>query len=201
MHLTVATVKYQSHGRERGGVASTFLAERITVGETPIPVFVNQGKGFRLPDPSEDVPVIFCGPGTGIAPFRAFLEERKATGAKGKAWLFFGEVSEKTCFFYKDQFEGYLADGTLAKLTTAWSRDQAEKIYVQNKMLEHSAELYAWLEQGAIFYVCGDASRMAVDVDKALHTIIEKEGGKTPDEAIAYMAELKAAKRYRRDVY
>lgn len=201
VHLTVATVKYQSHGRERGGVASTFLAERITVGETPIPVFVNQGKGFRLPDPSEDVPVIFCGPGTGIAPFRAFLEERKATGAKGKAWLFFGEVSEKTCFFYKDQFEGYLADGTLAKLTTAWSRDQAEKIYVQNKMLEHSAELYAWLEQGAIFYVCGDASRMAVDVDKALHTIIEKEGGKTPDEAIAYMAELKAAKRYRRDVY
>ena len=201
VHLTVATVKYTSHGRERGGVASTFLAERITVGETPIPVFVNQGKGFRLPEPSEDVPVIFCGPGTGIAPFRAFLEERKMTNAKGKAWLFFGEVSEKTCFFYKDQFEGYLADGTLTKLTTAWSRDQAEKIYVQNKMLENSAELYAWLEQGAIFYVCGDASRMAVDVDKALHTIIEKEGGKTPDEAIAYMAELKAAKRYRRDVY
>jgi len=201
VHLTVATVKYQSHGRERGGVASTFLAERVVVGETPIPVFVNQGKGFRLPDPSEDVPVIFCGPGTGIAPFRAFLEERKATGAKGKAWLFFGEVSEKTCFFYKDQFEGYLADGTLTNLTTAWSRDQQEKIYVQNKMLEHSAELYAWLEQGAIFYVCGDASRMAVDVDKALHTIIEKEGGKTPEEAVLYMAALKEAKRYRRDVY
>ena len=201
VHLTVATVKYHSHGRERGGVASTFLAERITLNETPVPVFVNQGKGFRLPDPSEDVPVIFCGPGTGIAPFRAFLEERKATGAKGKAWLFFGEVSEKTCFFYKDQFEGYLADGTLTHLTTAWSRDQQEKIYVQHKMLEHSAELYAWLEQGAIFYVCGDASRMAVDVDKALHTIIEKEGGKTPDEAILYMAALKEAKRYRRDVY
>ena len=201
VHLTVATVKYESHGRARGGVASTFLAERVVVGETPIPVFVNLGKGFRLPDPSEDVPVIFCGPGTGIAPFRAFLEERKMTAAKGKAWLFFGEVSEKSCYFYKDEFEAYLADGTLTKLTTAWSRDQAEKIYVQHKMLENSAELYAWLEQGAIFYVCGDASRMAVDVDKALHTIIEKEGGKTPEEAVAYMAALKEAKRYRRDVY
>lgn len=201
VHLTVATVKYTSHGRERGGVASTFLAERVKINETPIPVFVNQGKGFRLPDPAEDTPVIFCGPGTGIAPFRAFLQERKATNAKGKAWLFFGEVSEATCFFYKDEFEGYLKDGTLAKLTTAWSRDQAEKIYVQNRMLDESAELYAWLEQGAIFYVCGDASRMAGDVDKALHTIIEREGGKTPEEAIAYMAALKEAKRYRRDVY
>jgi len=201
VHLTVATVKYESHGRQRGGVASTFLAERVVTGETPIPVFVNLGKGFRLPDPSEDVPVIFCGPGTGIAPFRAFLEERKMTAAKGKAWLFFGEVSEKSCYFYKDEFEGYLADGTLSKLTTAWSRDQAEKIYVQHKMLENSAELYAWLEQGAIFYVCGDASRMAVDVDKALHSIIEKEGAKTPEEAAAYMAAVKEAKRYRRDVY
>ncbi len=200
VHLTVATVRYESHGRQRGGVASTFLAERVTP-ETKIPVFVNPGKGFRLPDPSEDVPVIFCGPGTGIAPFRAFLEERRATQAKGKAWLFFGEVSERTCNFYADEWEGYLADGTLTKLTTAWSRDQAEKIYVQHKMLENSAELFAWLEQGAIFYVCGDASRMAVDVDKALHTIVEKEGGKTPEEAIAYMAALKEAKRYRRDVY
>lgn len=200
VHLTVATVKYTSHGRERGGVASTFLAERITP-ETLIPVFVNHGKGFRLPDPQEETPVIFIGPGTGIAPFRAFLEERKATAAKGKAWLFFGEVSEKTCFFYKDEFEAYLADGTLTKLTTAWSRDQAEKIYVQHKMLENSAEIHAWLEQGAIVYVCGDASRMAVDVDKALHTILEKEGGKTPEEAVAWMAAFKEAKRYRRDVY
>lgn len=200
VHLTVATVKYTSHDRERGGVASTFLAERLTP-ETRIPVFVNHGKGFRLPEPSEDIPVIFCGPGTGIAPFRAFLEERKATQAKGKAWLFFGEVSEKTCFFYKDEFDAYLADGTLDKLTLAWSRDQAEKIYVQHRMLEHSAELYAWLEQGAIFYVCGDAARMAGDVDKALHEIIAKEGGKTAAEAEAYMTALKEAKRYRRDVY
>ncbi|MEQ1752081.1 MAG: hypothetical protein ABL974_21850 [Prosthecobacter sp.] len=201
VHLTVATVRYSSHGRARGGVASTFLAERITVGETLIPVFVNHGKGFRLPEAHEETPVIMIGPGTGIAPFRAFLEERQATAAKGKAWLFFGEVSAKTCFFYKDEFEAYLADGTLAKLTTAWSRDQVEKIYVQHKMLENSTEIYAWLEQGAIVYVCGDASRMAVDVDKALHSIIEKEGGKTAEEASAYMAAFKEAKRYRRDVY
>ena len=201
VHLTVATVRYTSHGRARGGVASTFLAERVTPGETLIPCFVNHGKGFRLPEPQDETPIIMCGPGTGIAPFRAFLEERKATNAKGKAWLFFGEVSEKTCFFYKDEFEGYLADGTLTKLTTAWSRDQAEKIYVQNRMLEHAAEFWQYLEQGAIFYVCGDASRMAADVDKALHTIIEQQGGKSPEEAAAYVQAMKDAKRYRRDVY
>jgi len=201
VHLTIATVRYTSHGRARGGVASTYLAERVTPNETLIPCFVNHGKGFRLPEPQEETPIIMCGPGTGIAPFRAFLEERKATNAQGKSWLFFGEVSSKSCFFYQEEFEAYLADGTLTKLSTAWSRDQAEKIYVQHKMLESGAELWAWLEQGAIFYVCGDASRMASDVDKALHTIIEKEGGKTPEEAVAYMQALKDAKRYRRDVY
>ncbi|WP_461783202.1 diflavin oxidoreductase [Prosthecobacter sp.] len=201
VHLTIATVRYTSHGRARGGVASTYLAERVTPNETLIPCFVNHGKGFRLPEPQEETPIIMCGPGTGIAPFRAFLEERKATNAQGKSWLFFGEVSSKSCFFYQDEFEAYLADGTLTKLSTAWSRDQAEKIYVQHKMLESGAELWVWLEQGAIFYVCGDASRMANDVDKALHTIIEKEGGKTPEEAVAYMQALKDAKRYRRDVY
>jgi sulfite reductase (NADPH) flavoprotein alpha-component len=201
VHLTIATVRYTSHGRVRGGVASTFLAERVTPNETLIPCFVNHGKGFRLPEPQDVTPIIMCGPGTGIAPFRAFLEERKATNAKGKAWLFFGEVSSKSCFFYQDEFEAYLADGTLTKLSTAWSRDQAEKIYVQHKMLEAGAELWAWLEQGAIFYVCGDASRMALDVDRALHAIIEKEGGKTVDEAAAYVLAMKEAKRYRRDVY
>lgn len=201
VHLTVATVRYTSHGRARAGVCSSFLAERVTPNETLIPCFVNHGKGFRLPEPQEETPIIMCGPGTGIAPFRAFLEERKATSAKGKAWLFFGEVSAKSCFFYKEEFEAYLADGTLTKFSTAWSRDQAEKIYVQHKMLEASAEFWAWLEQGAIFYVCGDASRMANDVDKALHTIIEKEGGKTADEAAAYVLAMKDAKRYRRDVY
>jgi sulfite reductase (NADPH) flavoprotein alpha-component len=200
VHLTVATVKYNSHGSERGGVASTFLADRVG-SDTPIPVFVNPGKGFRLPEPSEDTPIIMCGPGTGIAPFRAFLQERRATQAKGKTWLFFGEVSCATCFFYKDEFDAYLADGTLNKLSCAWSRDQAEKVYVQHRMLEQSAELYRWLEEGAIFYVCGDAARMAGDVDKALHQIVEKEGGKSPEEAVAYMTALKEAKRYRRDVY
>ena len=201
VHLTVATVRYSSHNRARGGVCSTFLGERVTPYGTLIPCFVNHGKGFRLPEPHEETPIIMCGPGTGIAPFRAFLEERKATSAKGKAWLFFGEVSSKSCFFYKEEFEAYLADGTLTKFSTAWSRDQAEKIYVQHKMLENSAELWAWLEQGAIFYVCGDASRMASDVDKALHTIIEQEGGKTVEEAAAYVHAMKEAKRYRRDVY
>ncbi len=201
VHLTVATVRYNSHGRARSGVCSSFLAERVTPNETLIPCFINHGKGFRLPEPHDVTPVIMCGPGTGIAPFRAFLEERKASGAVGKAWLFFGEVSEKSCYFYRDEFEAYLADGTLTKLSTAWSRDQAEKIYVQHKMLENAAELWAWLEQGAIFYVCGDAARMALDVDRALHTIIEKEGGKTADEAAAYVLAMKEAKRYRRDVY
>ncbi len=200
VHLTVATVTYESHGRVRGGVCSTFLAHRID-HTTPIPVFITPGKGFRLPEPHEETPIILCGPGTGIAPFRAFLEERKATGAKGKAWLLFGETSERTYFFYKDQFGGYLADGTLARLDCAWSRDQAQKVYVQHKMLEHSRQFWDWLEQGAIFYVCGDASRMAVDVDKALHQIIEKEGAKSPTEAEAYVEEMKKAKRYRRDVY
>jgi sulfite reductase (NADPH) flavoprotein alpha-component len=199
VHLTVATVRYTSNGRERGGVASTFLA-RID-STVPIPVFVNLGKGFRLPEPEEETPVIMCGPGTGIAPFRAFLQERKATGAKGKAWLFFGEVSCKSCSFYKDEFDAYLADGTLSRLDCAWSRDQAEKIYVQHKMIEAGAEFWAWLEQGALFYVCGDASRMAVDVDKALHSLIETHGGKSPEEAAAYVDQMKKDKRYRRDVY
>jgi sulfite reductase (NADPH) flavoprotein alpha-component len=201
VHLTIATVRYTSHGRARGGVASTFLAERVTPGVTLIPCFVNHGKGFRLPEPQDETPILMCGPGTGIAPFRAFLEERKATQARGKAWLFFGEVSEKSCFFYKDEFEGYLADGTLTKLTTAWSRDQAEKIYVQHRMLEQAAEIWQWLEQGAIFYVCGDAARMALDVDKALHSIIQQQGGRSAEEAAAYVQAMKDAKRYRRDVY
>lgn len=200
VHLTVATVRYESHGRLRGGVCSTFLADRITP-ETKFPTFIKAGAGFRLPAPEEDTPIIMCGPGTGIAPFRAFLQERKATGAKGKAWLFFGEINRATCFFYEKEFEDYLADGTLTKLDTAFSRDQAQKLYVQHRMLENSKELYEWLENGAIFYVCGDASRMAVDVDNALREIVAKEGGKSPEEVDAYMEGLKKSKRYRKDVY
>jgi sulfite reductase (NADPH) flavoprotein alpha-component len=200
VHLTVATVRYESRGRMRGGVCTTFLADRVN-NSTPLPTFIKAGTAFRLPEPQEETPVIMIGPGTGIAPFRSFLQERKATGAKGKAWLFFGEINRATCFFYENEWNEYLADGTLQRLDTAFSRDQAQKLYVQHKMLENSRELYDWLQSGAIFYVCGDAARMAVDVDNALREIVSKEGGKSPDEVNAYMDALKAAKRYRRDVY
>jgi sulfite reductase (NADPH) flavoprotein alpha-component len=200
VHLTVATVRYESHGRQRLGVASTFLAERITAS-TEIPTFINPGKGFRLPAADDATPIIMCGPGTGIAPFRAFMQERAATKAVGKAWLFFGEISRNTDYFYEAEWNDYLASGVLTRLDVAFSRDQAQKIYVQHKIIEAAAELYAWLEAGAIFYVCGDASRMANDVDQALHRVIETAGGKTPEEAVAYMAALKEQKRYRRDVY
>ena len=201
VHLTVATVRYHTFGRDRKGVASTYMAERVTLNETVIPTFIKEGIGFRLPAPDDETPVIFCGPGTGIAPFRSFLQERSATGAKGKAWLFFGEVSSKTDFFYEEEFNEYLKSGVLTKLTTAFSRDQAEKIYVQHRIAEAATELYEWLEAGAIFYICGDASRMAVDVDQALHTAVEKAGGKTPEEAVEYIEQLRKDKRYRRDVY
>lgn len=200
VHLTVATVTYTSHGRAREGVCSTWLANRIDHGAM-VPCFINPGKGFRLPDPAEETPVIMCGPGTGIAPFRAFVQERRATGAKGKGWLFFGEQRRAADFFYEKEWEAALADGSLTRLTTAFSRDQEKKIYVQHRMLEEAKDLYAWLEAGAIFYVCGDASRMAADVDRALHQIIEQEGGKSAEEAAAFVEQLKKDKRYRRDVY
>ena len=144
--------------------------------------------------------MIMVGPGTGIAPFRAFLEERQAVGAKGKNWLFFGDQKRATDFLYEEQLTGWQTDGLLTRLDLAFSRDQAEKIYVQSRMLESAVELFAWLEEGAHFYVCGDASRMAKDVDQALHTIIERSG-KSADEAKAYVAKLKSDKRYQRDVY
>jgi sulfite reductase (NADPH) flavoprotein alpha-component len=200
VHLTVATVRFESRGRMRGGVCTTFLADRVDT-RTPLPTFIKAGTGFRLPEPQEETPIIMIGPGTGIAPFRSFLQERRATGAKGKAWLFFGEINRATCFFYEHEWNGYLADGTLHSLDTAFSRDQPQKLYVQHKMLENSRAIYDWLESGAIFYVCGDAARMAVDVDNALREIVAKEGGKSPEEVNAYMESLKAAKRYRRDVY
>jgi sulfite reductase (NADPH) flavoprotein alpha-component len=200
VHLTVATVRYTSHCRARKGVASTFLAERITP-ETLIPTFINPGKGFRMPAPEESTPVIMCGPGTGIAPFRAFCQERKATGANGKAWLFFGEISAQTDYFYAQEWRDYLADGTLTRLDTAFSRDQPEKIYVQHRIEQNAAEFWKWLEEGAIFYVCGDANRMASDVDRALHKVIESAGGRTPEQAAEYVAQMKTDKRYRRDVY
>ena len=201
VHLTVATVRYHSHGRDRKGVTTTYLADLVELGETEIPCFITPGKGFRLPEPDDDTPIIMCGPGTGIAPFRAFVQERQATGAKGKAWLFFGDQYEASCFFYKDEWEKALADGTLTRLDTAFSRDQDHKIYVQHRIKEAGKEIYEWLEEGAIFYVCGDAERMAKDVDTALHEIIAEHGGKSAEEAAEYMEQLKKDKRYRRDVY
>ena len=145
--------------------------------------------------------MIMVGPGTGIAPFRAFLEERRAIGARGKDWLFFGDQHAATDFLYAEQIEAMLRDATLTRLDTAFSRDQAEKIYVQQRMLENASELFAWLENGAHFYVCGDASRMANDVDRALHQAIEIAGNRTPDHAAEYVRNLTAAKRYQRDIY
>jgi sulfite reductase (NADPH) flavoprotein alpha-component len=196
VHLTVAAVRYESHGRKREGVCSTFLADRT---ET-VPVFVHTAKHFRVPEEGS-TPVIMVGPGTGIAPFMAFLQERKATGATGKNWLFFGDQKAETDFLYREELEGYVADGLLTELALAFSRDQAEKIYVQHRMLEKAADLYAWLESGAFFYICGDASRMAKDVDTALHKVVEIAGGKSPEEAAVYVEELKKSKRYRKDVY
>ncbi len=199
VHLTVGVVRYDAHGRERKGVCSTYLAERIAEGEKA-EVFVTSNKHFKVPA-NNDAPMIMVGPGTGIAPFRAFVEERKAIGAKGKNWLFFGDQHYLTDFLYQTEWQEYLADGILTKLDVAFSRDQKEKVYVQDRMRENSKELYAWLEQGASFYVCGDASRMATDVDVALHDIVKKEGGLSEDEAKAYVKKLKDDKRYLRDVY
>jgi sulfite reductase (NADPH) flavoprotein alpha-component len=199
VHLTINVVRYQAHGRVRKGVASTFLADRVK-DETRVPVFVQASHGFRLPT-SGDTPVIMVGPGTGVAPFRAFLHERRAIGARGKNWLFFGEQRAATDFYYREELEKMSADGHLTKLSTAFSRDQAEKVYVQHRMLENAVELWSWLDAGAHLYVCGDASRMAKDVDAALHKIIETAGGRSADEARNYVAKLKTEKRYQRDVY
>jgi sulfite reductase (NADPH) flavoprotein alpha-component len=199
VHLTVSAVRYESHGRPRKGVASTFLADRVGDAEF-VNVFVQASHGFRPPT-SGDSPMIMVGPGTGIAPFRAFLEDRAATGAKGRNWLFFGDQKRSADFLYAEQLGGWQKSGLLTRLDLAFSRDQPEKVYVQDRMLENAAEFWSWLEDGAYFYVCGDASRMAKDVDAALHKIIETAGGKSPDEAKAYVAKLKSDKRYQRDVY
>ncbi len=199
VHLTVGVVRYDAHGRGRKGVCSTFLADRVDEGE-PVEVFVTANKNFKLPsDP--DRPIIMVGPGTGIAPFRAFIEERQATGAKGRNWLFFGDQHYLTDFLYQTEWQSYLADGLLTRLDVAFSRDQRNKLYVQDRMRENAAELYAWLQAGANFYVCGDASRMAHDVDRALHDIVAQEGGLSPEAAEDYVKQLKTDKRYLRDVY
>jgi sulfite reductase (NADPH) flavoprotein alpha-component len=199
IHTTIAVVRYQAHNRERGGVCSTLLADRTTLGDRR-PIYIQPNKKFRLPaDP--DTPMVMIGPGTGIAPFRGFLHERRTLGALGRNWLFFGERSAATDFFYRDELESMVRDGHLARLDTAFSRDQEQKIYVQDRMRENSQELWSWLQDGASLYVCGDASRMAKDVDSALHSIVENEGRMDADAAQAYIHGLKDEHRYHRDVY
>ncbi len=199
VHLCIGIVRYDSHDRKRGGICSTYLSDRLTAESHP-GVYVHHNAAFRLPADG-DVPVIMVGPGTGIAPFRAFLEERKATNSKGKNWLFFGNPYAASDFLYEDELAQFTSDGFLERLDLAWSRDQKEKIYVQNLMVQQGPELWKWLEDGASFYVCGDASRMAKDVDQALLTIAKEQGKLSEEEAVAYIAALKKSKRYLRDVY
>jgi sulfite reductase (NADPH) flavoprotein alpha-component len=200
VHLTVGAVRYDKEGRSRKGVCSTFLAERAQPGATRIGVFVHSNKAFRPPS-NGDTPMIMVGPGTGIAPFRGFLHERRATGAKGRNWLLFGDQRSTMDFLYREELVQLSREGLLTRLDTAFSRDQSDKIYVQHRMLENAAELFAWLEAGAHFYVCGDATRMAKDVDAALHQVIVTAGGKSAEQAAEYVQKLKATKRYARDVY
>lgn len=199
VHLLVVSVRYTVRGRMREGICSTWLAERWPDKATAEMYLQNQQKHFAMPT-SDDTPMIMVGPGTGLAPFRAFVEERIATGASGRNWLFFGEQRRASDFFYEEQFSGYVRDGRL-RLDVAFSRDQAQKIYVQHRMRDQARDLWAWLEEGAEFFVCGDKERMAADVDRELHAIAETQGGKTPEQAKEYVEALRQSKRYKRDVY
>jgi len=199
IHLTVASVRYGDPHRMHAGVASTFLADRVAPDGT-VDVYLQPNAAFGVPA-DQDAPMVMIGPGTGIAPFRGFLHERAASGATGRNWLFFGDQHRDTDFVYEDELTGMQEQGVLDRLDLAFSRDQAEKVYVQTRMLERSAELYAWLEEGAHVYVCGDASRMAKDVEAALLQVIRTGRGRDEDDAQAYLADLRRAKRYVRDVY
>ncbi|MGA7156089.1 MAG: oxidoreductase [Acidobacteriaceae bacterium] len=199
VHLTVRVVTYEAHGSKRQGVTSGMLGYRAPV-DGKLPVFLDKNDHFRLPV-DNNTPVIMIGPGTGIAPFRAFLEEREALGAKGDNWLVFGDQRAASDYLYRDQFEGMQKSGFLTKLQTAFSRDQATKIYVQDRLREASDELFTWLERGAHFYVCGDASRMAKDVEQVLLESIAKGIKGTPEDAAAYLKKMKTDERYQRDVY
>jgi sulfite reductase (NADPH) flavoprotein alpha-component len=199
VHLTVASVRYDAHGRDHKGVCSTYLADLVGE-ETDVRVFFTPNNNFRVPN-DNSLPMIMVGPGTGIAPFRAFLQEREFRKANGKNWLLFGDRNASTDFIYREEIEAMQSSGLLTRLDLAFSRDQEEKIYVQDRMKQSGAELWAWLEQGGYFFVCGDAYRMAKDVDKALHEVIQQHGNKTLLEAVDYVNQLKKDKRYVRDVY
>jgi sulfite reductase alpha subunit-like flavoprotein len=194
VHLTVSAVRFGL----RKGVSSTFLADRA--GDCKVPIFLQPTRHFR-PPLDGDVPMIMIGPGTGVAPFRAFLQERRARGDRGRNWLFFGEQHQATDFYYRDELQGLQQDGLLTRLSLAFSRDQAEKIYVQQRIQEQGAELWRWLEEGAHLYICGDASRMARDVDQALRRVISEQGGVSLEKAAEQLRCLTEQKRYLRDVY
>ena len=199
VETTVRVVRYDAHGRVRQGLCSGHLGERADVGAT-LPIFLHANQNFRMPEDSS-APLIMVGPGTGVAPFRAFLEHRQAKGETGDNWLFFGEQRRALDYLYEEQFTAMHKGGTLTRLDTAFSRDQGVKIYVQDRMREHAAEMYAWLECGAYFYVCGDAKRMAKDVELALLEVIAKGSNGTLDQAAEYLATMKKQKRYQLDVY
>ncbi|MBS9779117.1 MAG: sulfite reductase flavoprotein subunit alpha [Moraxellaceae bacterium] len=199
VHLTIGSVRYKTNQRQQNGVASTYLADIANEGDT-VHCYFSPNKSFKIPQNGE-LPIIMVGPGTGIAPFRSFLEEREMTGATGDNWLFFGDRNSATDFIYREEIEAMQASGLLTKLSLAFSRDQKEKIYVQTRMKEQGSELFAWLERGGYFYICGDAYRMAKDVDKALHEIIAEHGNMSEEQAVDYVNQLKKDKRYVRDVY
>ncbi|MGN7283055.1 assimilatory sulfite reductase (NADPH) flavoprotein subunit [Bacillus altitudinis] len=199
VHLTIGAVRYDAHGRERQGVCSILCAERLQPGDT-LPVYIQHNQNFKLPqDP--DAPIIMVGPGTGIAPFRSFMQEREELGANGKSWLFFGDQHFVTDFLYQTEWQKWLKDGVLTKMDVAFSRDTEEKVYVQHQMKKQSKELYEWLEQGAYVYICGDEKHMAHDVHNTLLSIIQEEGAMSKEKAESYLANLQQQKRYQRDVY
>jgi sulfite reductase (NADPH) flavoprotein alpha-component len=199
VHVTIRKVEYEAHGRNRGGVCSVQVSERLEAGDT-LPIFIQNNPNFKLPA-NPETPVIMIGPGTGVAPFRAFLEEREELGSEGKTWLFYGDRHFVTDFLYQTDWQRMLKDGVLTKLDVAFSRDSEEKVYVQHRMLEQGAEFYAWLQEGGHVYVCGDEKHMAHDVHAALLAIVEKHGGLSSEAAAAYVADLQASGRYQRDVY
>lgn len=199
VHLTIGAVRYSSHNRERKGVCSTYCADRIEPGDK-IPVFIQHNDNFKLPaDP--ETPIIMIGPGTGVAPFRAFMQEREEINAGGKSWLFFGDQHFMTDFLYQTEWNQWLKNGVLTKMDVAFSRDSKEKVYVQHRLLEHSTEIFAWLEEGAFLYICGDEKNMAKDVHHTLIKIIEKEGNMSRESAEEYLNHLQHQRRYQRDVY
>ncbi|MDR0125636.1 assimilatory sulfite reductase (NADPH) flavoprotein subunit [Bacillus zhangzhouensis] len=199
VHLTIGAVRYDAHGRERQGVCSILCAERLEPGDT-LPVYIQHNQNFKLPE-NPDAPIIMVGPGTGIAPFRSFMQEREEVGANGKSWLFFGDQHFVTDFLYQTEWQKWLKDGVLTKMDVAFSRDSEEKVYVQHQMKKQSKELFEWLEQGAYVYVCGDEKHMAHDVHGTLLSIIQEEGAMSKEKAESYLANLQQQKRYQRDVY